>query len=267
MPNVVKTGGGGGGTKVFIDGVQSSEKELNLKVESFGWATNPISETPYPFYMTSRLLANDGNLHFLGGQVTGAPRRHAKCDDNVWSVVSEIPYDFMAKSGATLDCNGDINILGSWSDANGQSYYHYKFDGTTWSSVSVIPIPQKGGCSLTDKEGYIHTFYNKQHYKFKDVWTNVEALNATTMGTSSIYMDFSDACQDDNGKFYIAGSNGSYVYIYDSNNGTWSNTTTTYASVYSGYALLREEVTIFRDKISVRFPETFQWRTSTWCEA
>ena len=91
---------------------------------------------------------------------------------------STLPYNFYY--GCAVVLNNEIHILGGYYGSSGTS--HYKWDGSSWTSVSTLPYEFYKGCAVV-LNGEIHILgsgnssYNRSHYKWDGAsWTSVSTI-------------------------------------------------------------------------------------------
>ena len=139
---------------------------------------------PYNFYDGCAVVYND-EIHILGGSGTNTSAAghsyHYKCDNmNRWTMLSSLPNQF--HFGCAVVYNDEIHILGG---ANSEYTKHYKYDGTSWTSVSTLPYSFLKGGSAIVYNNEIHILgawtYSGgtgiKHYKYDgSVWTEVSTL-------------------------------------------------------------------------------------------
>ena len=105
---------------------------------------------------------------------------HDELADGVgkWEPSTPIPYGFYQGSAVML--NGEVHILGTNYSSKYQTY-HYKYDGSTWTSVSTIPYPFYYGSAVVYNDE-IHILggsdNDTKHYKWNatDGWVSVSTL-------------------------------------------------------------------------------------------
>ena len=91
------------------------------------------------------------------------------------NVMTDLPYDFY--DGSAVVYNGEIHILGS----AGNRTSHYKWDGSTWTSVSTLPFSFYYGSAVV-YNGEIHILGGNggssiSHYKWNgSSWAKVSTL-------------------------------------------------------------------------------------------
>ena len=163
-----------------------------------------VSTLPYKFYRGSAVVLNN-EIHILGSSGGGSTgfTNHYKFNGTSWESVSTLPYKFATGSAVVL--NNEIHILGGGGSSGGggggssggggggggsssssYSTNHYKFNGTSWESVSTLPYNFSTGSAvvLNDEihilgsiyydSGYL---YAKKYYKFDgSSWIDAHAL-------------------------------------------------------------------------------------------
>lgn len=221
-----QSGGGTGGTDVYIDGVKSSASRVditspivkpsltstsifvNYNDEIYGFDSNEqvmyklvnnefvlVGNLPYPFATTqTRVVVYNNEMHLLGGNnVEGYSQNHYKWNGTSWVSVSTLPYDFY--SGRAVIYDNEIHILGGLGTSNYVN--HYKWDGTSWVSASTLPMPVQSYTDAVVYNNEIHIFdgygtpYRKKHYKWDgNTWSeDVELLESPSAGSVSIVYD------------------------------------------------------------------------------
>ena len=150
-----------------------------------------VSTLPYEFRNGSAVVYND-EIHILGSYDSSYYTNHYKFNGTSWESVSTIPYNF--SNGSAVVYNDEIHILGSGyyngTYPNGNypyTKYHYKFNGSSWESVSTLPYNFTDGSAVV-LNGEIHILgsgyyksssrpYAKYHYKYNgSSWVNVSTL-------------------------------------------------------------------------------------------
>lgn len=103
--------------------------------------------------------------------------------------LSDLPYDFY--NGSAVVLNNEIHILGSGDSGNYTK--HYKWDGSTWTSVSTLPYNFSSGSAVVlDNE--IHILGSgsgyTNHYKWNGTsWTSVSTLPYSFVYGSAVVLD------------------------------------------------------------------------------
>ena len=104
------------------------------------------------------------------------------------SVMTDLPYNFYY--GSAVVYNGEIHILGSYS----LNCYtkHYKWNGSSWTSVSTLPYDFYYGSAIV-YNGEIHILgsysstCSTKHYKWNgSTWTRVSTLPYNFHGGSAV---------------------------------------------------------------------------------
>ena len=150
-----------------------------------------------------------------------------------------LPYNFYL--GSAVVYNNEIHILGS--DISGNYTNHYKYNGSSWTSVSTLPYRFYGGSAVV-YNNEIHILgsssdYTK-HYKYNgSSWTSVSTLPYYFYNGSAVVY---------NNEIHILGSgisgNRTNHYIY--NGSSWINNISykqylspndIYIKTYDGYSL------------------------------
>ena len=160
-----QSGGGTGGTEVYIDGVKSSAErvDLNSLIKLPNLSGNP------------QIIIYDDKIHILG--IGSSNINHYKYDDG-WIEVSELPYGF--SSGVALVYNNEIHILGAYASENRTK--HYKWNGTSWVSVSTLPYQFYYGSAVVYNDeihilGSVESSSQTKHYKWNgSSWSSVSTL-------------------------------------------------------------------------------------------
>ena len=119
---------------------------------------------------------------------------------------STIPYNF--RSGSAVVLNNEIHILGS---SNSGSYTkHYKYNGSSWSSVSTLPYSfYNGSAVVLNNEIHILGSSNSasnytKHYKYNGKsWSSVSTLPYNFYDGSAVVL---------NNEIHILGSSGTSNY-------------------------------------------------------
>ena len=141
--------------------------------------------------------------------------------------LTNLPYNFYAGSAVVLD--GEIHILGG-ADSNHLDS-HYKWDGTSWTSVMSIPYHFKNGSAVV-LDGEIHilggdyksssspgNYYYRSHYKYNSItnkWNKEKFLPYYFYYGSAVVLE----------SLYILGGN------YDTSLGYDNYQDETYRSMY-----------------------------------
>ena len=154
-----------------------------------------------------------------------------------WAEISILPY--IDNPSTALVYNNEIHIFGG-SSSSSNYRKHYKYDGTTWSSVSTLPYPDGGNVKFVVFNDEIHMLgggnsssYYKNHYKFDgSAWSSVGTLPiAITNAAIAVY----------NGAIHVMYD--TYHYKYDGT--TWSSVGTLPYSIKGACAV------VFNDELHV----------------
>ena len=148
-----------GSTVVLNDEIHFLDHYSHYKWDGTTWIS--VSTLPYDFYRGSAVVLN-GEIHILGGGFPGGylngnktssiySTYHYKWDGASWTSVSTLPYAFGDCPAVVY--NNEIHLLGQrrqLSDGSSISNlkYHYKWDGTTWTSLPSLPYVPVNGTAL-----------------------------------------------------------------------------------------------------------------------
>lgn len=151
---------------------------------------------------------------------------------------TDLPYQFY--NGSVVVLNGEIHILGG----SGGGTYHYKYDGTSWISVSALPYQFDSGSAVVLNDE-IHIFgssngdYNTKHYKYNGKsWRVASTLPYQFAYGSAVVL---------NDEVHILGGSGydSATRHYKYNGTSWSVVSTLRYQFGSGSAVvLNDEIHI-----------------------
>lgn len=89
------------------------------------------------------------------------------CDEITSKLVSKIPYMFFSEGRAVV-YNNEIHILGDKEGGGRLVFYHYKWDGSNWIKLSIMPYPFMLGNTVVfnDEIHILGSYYNQYiHYK------------------------------------------------------------------------------------------------------
>ena len=148
---------------------------------------------------------------------------------------SALPFAFYEGSAVVL--NGEIHILGGSSNYTS----HYKWDGTSWTSVSTLPYNFYEGSAVI-LNGEIHilgSYSSAKHYKWDGTsWTSVSTLPYSFYQGSAVVL---------NNEIHILGSysSGDYADHYKFDGTSWTSVSTLPYNFYQGSAV------VFDDKIHI----------------
>ena len=151
--------------------------------------------------------------------------------------LADLPFTF---EGQTVVYNGELHAL--CNVINDQYYIHYKWDGTTWTSVSTLPYNASGGCAVVyNNEIHILGGY-KEHYKWNgSTWQEVGELPYKfNNGCAVVY----------NNEIHILGGVNYRQYHYKWDGSTWTQSASVYVS--GGYeGLMAGNAVVYNDAIYV----------------
>lgn len=189
-----------GFSEVRVDTEEAEPAEYNTTINDvlqerdldFYTSSHVIGQVPY-FAQTSCVVVYDNHIHLLGGGGNNKTKHYYLNDNNVWERVSTLPYDFVA--GCAVVYENEIHIIsGSNSDRK-----HYKWDGSTWTSVSTIPSSISysftyGTALIYNNEIHVFSWFGTDHYK----WDGSDWISVSTLPENSV----APFCYD------------GYIYIY-----------------------------------------------------
>ena len=151
-------------------------------------------------------------------------------------IISTLPYGFV--TGACVLYNNEIHIMGGNISPYNQ---HYKWNGSSWTSVSTLPYGfVTGACVLYNNEIHIMggniSPYN-QHYKWNgSSWTSVSTLPYDFYYGSAVVF---------NDSIHILGGGSNPTQHYEWRGGFWRNVSSLPYSFYQGCAVVyNEEINI-----------------------
>ena len=193
-----------------------------------------------------------------GVKVTESISLESIINKNVKS--TNCPYSFA--NGSAVVLNGEIHIMGGYIPSNWYTY-HYKWNGSSWTSVSTLPFNlYYGEAFVINNE--IHILGNTKHYKWNgSSWTSVSTL------PYDLY----------NGAAFVSGNNIHILGSYSTDNSTkhykWNGSAWTPVStlpVKVGYAtgvMLNNNFHLFSGKYPLSGGTTsskyhYKWTGSSW---
>lgn len=193
----------------------------NYGDEHYKWDGTTWTKLPYiprDYSSGVRAVVLNDKIHLFGGcSATDIFNlTHYEWNGTTWTQVSTLPYGFT--NGAAVVLNGEIHLLGgtnrsSYSLSGGYVSYdrHYKWDGSTWTSVDTLPN-NCGCCSAIVLDDEIHVIgggyfspYNqlyrwvgqKTHYILKNhVWDTTNVLTRRAYQCGVVVLD---------GRIYLLG--------------------------------------------------------------
>ena len=172
---------------------------------------------------------------------------------------TNLPYEFY--NGSAVVLNGEIHILGSSSS----SYYkyHYKFNGSSWESVSTLPYDFCYGSAVV-LNGEIHILgssdYRTNHYKYNGTsWESVSTLPYSFYNGSAVVLN--------NEIHILGGTTSSYMTSHYKFNGTdWEEVTVLPIEFYNGSAVvLNDEIHILGSSHELNYYKIhYKFNGTTW---
>lgn len=153
----------------------------------------------------------NGLIYIFGkGRLAETIDLNTKAQNRVSS--SSLPYDIDIKSAVVY--NGKIHVMGSNGNADDRTK-HFAYDGSSWQSVSTLPLSFVGdNCTLVMSDG-IHLFFSTKHY----LW-NGSDWSELTGNTSAINID--GVALNYNNEIHILDGSTSANEHYVLRNNTWT---------------------------------------------
>ena len=173
-----------------------------------------------------------------------------------------LPYDL--DYGSAVVYNNEIHILGG----NDSSYrkYHYKWNGSSWTSVSTLPYEFRNSSAVVYNNeihilsSYVNSSYYTKHYKWDGTsWTEVSTLPYKFVcGSAVVY----------NNEMHILGSSNSSYYTahYKFNGTSWTSVSTLPYNFYNGSAVVyNNKIHILGSSNSLSVEKKhYKWNGSSW---
>ena len=180
---------------------------------------------------------------------------------------STVPYNFYEGSAVVL--NNEIHILGSSNSINGSKYTnHYKYNGSSWSSVSTLPYNfYNGSAVVLNNEIHILGSSNSnttsnytKHYKYNgSSWSSVSTLPYNFYNGSAVVY---------NNEIHILGTGNTtsnYTKHYKYNGKSWSSVSTLpYNFNYGSAVVLNNEIHILGSGESSHHTKHYKYNGSSW---
>ena len=171
--------------------------------------------------------------------------------------VSTLPYEF--KNGSAVVLNDEIHILGS--GVSGNETKHYKYDGSTWTSVSTLPYNFYDSSAVV-LNNEIHILgsgvsgNDTKHYKYNgSEWVEVSTLPYSFYYSNAVIF---------NDEIHILGGNGGETKHYKYNGSDWVEVSTLPCNLLNG------TVVIYNNEIHIlggRYTEKhYKYNGSEWVE-
>ena len=152
-----------------------------------------------------------------------------------------LPFTLFA--GAAVVYNNEIHIMGGTQD----SYKHYKWNGSSWSSVSTLPFSFEGLAVVYNNE--IHIMYDTYHYKWNgSSWSSVSTLPFSfSHGGIVVY----------NNEIHI---------MYDTYHYKWDGSSWEKTSTLSKYFYSDDSAVVYNNEIHVftQGKYHYKWNGSSW---
>ena len=251
---------GGGGSKVFIDGVRYKD-DLNLYSQD---CETELSKCPYSDYGGTAVLLN-GEIHVLGGYSHST--NHYKWNGSAWTKVSTLPSSFQYSYKCAVVLNNEIHIL-VVSDNYGYKNNHYKWNGSAWTKVSTLPYEFRYGRAVVlNNEIHIlgtnsssnSSSNSYKHYKWNgSSWVSVSTLPYSFITGCAVVL---------NNEIHILGGNSSdYVNKhYKWNGSSWVSVSTLPYSLCKGQCeVVKNEIHIFGTSYTDYGNNHYKWNGSAW---
>lgn len=124
----------------------------HYKFNGIEWTS--VSTTPFTVNVGSTATSYNGELHLIGA---GGTSYHYKFDGSSWIKVSTLPTSI--KYGVALSHGGELHLLdnqgisytyisnGSVSSESSGVGKYYKWNGTSWTTVTQLPLAQHSSSS------------------------------------------------------------------------------------------------------------------------
>ena len=164
--------------KIHLIGAKDST--VHAVWDGSSWSTSAAPRLPYNVGSGGiAAVSYNGELHVIyHTTATTLKRHHYKLTDSKWVTASEPP--FFSDSTAVVR-NNEIHLVGS--STSGETNYHYRWNGSTWTSVSTLPYKfnNKGEVIVVNNEihilGGFQSANSQSHYKWNgSSWTSVSNL-------------------------------------------------------------------------------------------
>ena len=184
--------------------------------------------------------------------------------NEIWRELKELnesagalPYDFY--NGSAVVLNGEIHILGG----NYEPTKHYKWDGSSWTSVSTLPYNFYQGSAVV-LNGEIHIFggyatgVGLNHYKWDGTsWTSVSTLPYAFHVGGTVVL---------NNEIHILGGNGNTTKHYKWDGNSWTEVSTLPYDFQDGSVVIyNNEIHIFGSSYnSTYYIYHYKWNGTSW---
>ena len=174
-----------------------------------------------------------------------------------WSFVSPAPYKQCVYSGrgAAVVYNNEIHVLGGSSSPADTK--HYKWNGSSWSSVSTLPFSLGYGAAVVYHDE-IHILGGTKHYKWNgSSWSSVSTLPFSLgYGAAVVYHD----------EIHILGGGGVATNHYKWDGSSWSSVSTLPVSFqHRGIVVYNDEIHILGGgATSSTYTTHYKWNGGSW---
>lgn len=184
-------------------------------------------------------------------------RCYIEYETGEYKVGLALPYDFSYASAVVY--NNEIHLLGS--QVNNMYTKHYKWNGSSWASVSTLPYNfYEGSAVVYNNEIHIlgGSGGRTKHYKWNGTsWTSVSTLPYNSEKSSAVVY---------NNEIHILGSDynsSTYKYHYKWNGSSWTSVSTLPYNFYRGAAVVyNNEIHILGSIGGTN--KHYKWNGSSW---
>lgn len=131
--------------------------------------------------------------------------RHFVFNNTEWIELDTLPFD--SYESGFIEYNGELHAFGG----SNNNTAHYKYDGTTWSEVGLLPVESDALVKLVVYNNEIYTKLKKTSYIYKydgATWSEIELPVSTAMLSSN-----SISCFVFNDELYFDLNKNMYKYI------------------------------------------------------
>ena len=182
-----------------------------------------------------------------------------------WSFVSPAPYKNCVYSGrgAAVVYNNEIHVLGGSSSPADTK--HYKWNGSSWSSVSTLPFPLGYGAAVVyhDEIHILGGAGGTNHYKWDgSSWSSVSTLSVPFQYRGIVVY---------NDEIHILGggaTSSTYTTHYKWNGNSWSRVSKLPYKFDTGAAVVyHDEIHIFGGNEGGASTKHYKWDGSSWSSA
>lgn len=163
-----------------IGGTQSNTKHYKWN----GTEWTEVSTLPYSFLEGGSAVVYNDSIHIFGKQYGGT--QHYKWDEtNGWVEVNTLPFPSYYSSPVVY--NDELHLVGSTINGSHNLHYKWDEASAEWVSVTTLPIGYASNKNITIVyQNELHCFWGKDHYKYNgSTWVSVSTLPYSTSNTSS----------------------------------------------------------------------------------